>query len=113
MSKTISGIFHKVLEVLLILHIEIVHQSTKHKLLVDQIAKDTKYNACFKDYLGALDGTHLSIHIPVIDCTLFQNGKRNLSQNMLRVCTFNLKFCYIIPGWEDFPHNDYILEKVP
>ena len=51
-GKTVSSVFHEVLEILLILHKETVHQPTKYEPLTDRIAEDTKYNAYFTDCLG-------------------------------------------------------------
>lgn len=109
-SETISSVFHEVLEVLLIFHKNTIHQLSKNKPLTAQIAKDTKYNSYFKDCLGALHGTHILVHVPATDCALFRNRKGNLSQNILGVCTFNLKFCYVLPGWEGSAHNNRVLE---
>ena len=91
-GETVSSVFLEILEVLLVLHKKTVHQPTKKEPLAVRIAEDTKYNPYFKDCLGALDGTHLPIHVLAIDCALFRNRKGYLSQNLRGVCTFDLKF---------------------
>ena len=70
-GETVSSVFHEVLEVLLILHKKAVHQPTNPKPLAARITEDTKYNAYFKNCLGALDGIHLPVHVPAIDYAPF------------------------------------------
>jgi len=71
--------------------------------------KDPKYSY-FKDCLGALDGTHISAYIPVIDQDRFRNRKGTLSQNVLAVCNFDLIFVYLLPGWEGSAHDGRVLQ---
>lgn len=71
LDKIVTSVFHKIIEVLLILHKETVYQSIKQKLLADQITEDAKYNAYFKDCFGALDGTYLFIYVATINCASF------------------------------------------
>lgn len=75
-----------------------------------RIAEDTKYFPYFKDYLGALNGTHLPAHLPSILEPPYRNGKGWLSQNVLGVCRMDLTFCYILAGWEGSAHDYRILE---
>jgi hypothetical protein len=54
----------------------------------------------FKDCLGALDGTHILATPPSGAANAFRNRKGDLSQNVLSACSFNLKFVYVLAGWE-------------
>jgi hypothetical protein len=71
--------------------------------------KDLKYSY-FKDCLGALDGTHISAYIPIVDQDRFRNRKGTLSQNVLAVCNFDLIFVYLLPGWEGSAHDGRVLQ---
>lgn len=92
------------------LHAEIVNLPTKDHALHQRIAEDKKYFPYFQDCLGVLDGTHIPAHIPSINGAAYRNRKGVLSQNVLRVCTMDLQFCYVLAGWEGSAHDDKVLE---
>ena len=54
----------------------------------------------FKDCIGALDGTHIPCRPASNDAKPYRNRKGFMSQNVLAACSFDLKFCYVLPGWE-------------
>ena len=54
----------------------------------------------FKEALGALDGTHVPLTVPIEDQGRYQNRKGGLNTNVLGACDANLKFIYVLPGWE-------------
>jgi hypothetical protein len=53
----------------------------------------------FKDCIGAIDGTHLPVHISPEDQPRFRDRKSNISQNVLVACNFNMMFQYVMPGY--------------
>ena len=57
------------------------------------------------DCLGAIDGTHIRVTIPEEDQSTFRNRKGFLSQNVMAACSFDLKFQYILAGWEGSVHD--------
>ena len=63
----------------------------------------------FVDCLGALDGTHIAVHLPAENAGPFRNRKETLSQNVLAVCNFDLQFSYVLPGWEGSSHDARVL----
>ena len=73
------------------------------------ISKDSKYGRYFGDYLGVLDETHISAHIPYANQIPYRNRKGFLSQNVLAAVTFDLRYCYILPGWEGSVHDSRVL----
>jgi hypothetical protein len=70
-----------------------------------RITKDTKYAQYFTDCIGALDGTHIDVHLPLADQARYQNRKGHLTQNVLGVCNFEMEFTYVLAGWEGSAHN--------
>ncbi|PPD94163.1 hypothetical protein GOBAR_DD08806 [Gossypium barbadense] len=50
--------------------------------------------------LGALDGTHIKIKVPTVDKPKYQTRKGDIATNMLGVCTPEMQFVYVLPGWE-------------
>lgn len=59
--------------------------------------------------LGALDGTFISVHVSNIDRTRYRTRKGALAMNVLGVCTPNMEFIYVLPGWEGSAHDGRVL----
>jgi hypothetical protein len=74
-----------------------------------RIADNPKYAPYFNDCLGALDGTHVEMYIPIELQPRYQNRKGILSQNILAVCDFDMIFVYILAGWEGSAHDSRVL----
>ncbi|KAL8158460.1 hypothetical protein AgCh_002949 [Apium graveolens] len=54
----------------------------------------------FKNCLGALDGTHIKITIPVEERPKYRNRRDEITTNVLAACSPNLLFQYVLTGWE-------------
>ncbi|KAI4347991.1 hypothetical protein L6164_008757 [Bauhinia variegata] len=54
----------------------------------------------FKSCLRALDGTHIEVNVPIIDKPRYRNRKGDISTNVLGVCSKDMKFIYVLTGWE-------------
>jgi hypothetical protein len=65
-----------------------------------EIRNNTKLYPFFKDVLGALDGTHIPVCAPASEREGMRNRKGGLSQNVLGVCSFDLRYLYLLTGWE-------------
>jgi DDE superfamily endonuclease len=74
-----------------------------------RISQDLKYAPYFSDCLGALDGTHIEMYIPLESQPRYRNRKGTLSQNVLAVCNFDMRFVYVLAGWEGSAHDSRVL----
>lgn len=55
----------------------------------------------FKDCLGAVDGTHINAFIPdEAEMAWNHNRKGGLTQNVFAATTFDMRFSYVLAGWE-------------
>ncbi|XXG63091.1 hypothetical protein AAC387_Pa05g1353 [Persea americana] len=54
----------------------------------------------FKDCRGAIDGTHIPAHISLSMQAMYRNRKGFLFQNCLMAYGFDMKFHYVLTGWE-------------
>ncbi|KAL4580344.1 hypothetical protein LXL04_016534 [Taraxacum kok-saghyz] len=54
----------------------------------------------FKGCLGAIDGTHISVHVSEKDIPRYRNRKGEITTNVLAACTPDMQFIYVLPGWE-------------
>ncbi|GAV69231.1 DDE_4 domain-containing protein, partial [Cephalotus follicularis] len=59
--------------------------------------------------LGALDGTHIPVHVLDVDKVRYWNRKGELTTNVLACCSHDGLFTYILPGWEGSTADSRIL----
>jgi len=59
--------------------------------------------------VGVIDGTHVSANVPVEIQGKFRDRKEGTTQNVLAAITFDLKFIYVLAGWEGSAHDSWVL----
>lgn len=59
--------------------------------------------------LGALDGTMINVTVPNEDRSKYRTRKGSLAMNVLGVCSPELEFIYVLPGWEGSAHDGRVL----
>jgi hypothetical protein len=64
----------------------------------------------FPDALGALDGCHIDVFVRAADKGRYRNRKKDISTNMLGVVDWNMKFLYVLPGWEGSASDSRVLK---
>ncbi|CAN1233370.1 hypothetical protein LINPERPRIM_LOCUS3878 [Linum perenne] len=62
-----------------------------------------------QDCVGAIDGVHVDAIIPNSQQIPFRGRKGNTTQNVLCVCSFDMRFTYVVAGWEGSAHDSRIL----
>lgn len=70
-----------------------------------------KFYPFFKDALGAIDGTHVGAFTSEAAHAAFRDRQGNISQNILAACTFDMRFCYILGGWEGSTSDSFLFEE--
>ncbi|PPD91801.1 hypothetical protein GOBAR_DD11267 [Gossypium barbadense] len=80
-------------QVAMFLHI--ISHHLKNRVIKYHFRRSGKTNC-----LGALDGTHIKIRVPTVDKLRFRTRKGDIATNMLGVCTPEMQFVYVLPGWE-------------
>ncbi|KAL0319792.1 UNVERIFIED_CONTAM: hypothetical protein Sradi_5240700 [Sesamum radiatum] len=65
--------------------------------------------AVIQGCLGALDGTHVDIHVPEDDKARHRSRKGKKSINMLGVCNTDETFTYVLSGWEGSAADSWVL----
>ena len=53
-----------------------------------------------KNCLGALDGTYIKVRVPEADKSRYRTRKNEIATNVLGVCSQDMQFIYVLPGWE-------------
>ena len=59
--------------------------------------------------MGAIDATHVHARVLAKIAAAFRGRNHYTSQNVLAAVDFNLKFTYVLAGWEGSPHDALIL----
>lgn len=59
--------------------------------------------------MGAIDGTHVLARIPAKERAAFLGRKHTTTQNVLAAVNFDLRFTYVLAGWEGSAHDALIL----
>ncbi|POV97107.1 hypothetical protein PSHT_14764 [Puccinia striiformis] len=98
--------FHRFLEVLVTLYPKYVNLTPKED--VSERLSDPKYHS-FKKCLGALDGVMIPITLPMSQQPAYRNRKGFIAQNVIAVCNFDLKFLYVLAGWEGSAHDSRVI----
>ena len=101
---TISTHFSAVLNAILSMHGEFIKLPDANV----QPPDDYKWK-WFGDALGALDGCHVDVSVPVAAQGRYRNRKQDVSTNMLGVVDWNMKFLYVLPGWEGSASDSRVL----
>jgi hypothetical protein len=70
-----------------------------------EIQNSQKFYPFFDGALGAIDGTHICCTSSAADRNASRNRKGVLTQNCLATCSFDLRFTYILSGWEGSAHD--------
>jgi len=102
--EPISRYFNEVLRGVL----SLCHEFIK---LPDPLAvqpEDSKWR-WFEDCLGALDGTHIDVFVPLADQGRYRNRKQQITTNVLGVCDRHMKFDYVLAGWEGSASDSRVL----
>ena len=58
-----------------------------------------------------MDGTHLQVHVKEEATAPWRNRKGWLSQNVLAVVDFEMRFVYVLAGWEGSAHDVRVLDS--
>ncbi|KAH1046439.1 hypothetical protein J1N35_037223 [Gossypium stocksii] len=74
-----------------------------------EIRNNPRFYPYFKDCVGALDGTYVRASVPLNIQGRFHSRKGGTTQNVLAAITFDLKFSYVLAGWEGSAHDSRIL----
>ena len=76
-----------------------------------EIVRNPIFYPYFKDVIGAIDGTHIKAHVAADSVAPFRNKKGDISQNVMAACTFDMYFCFVLPGWKGSAHDGRVLNN--
>ncbi|XP_042477251.1 putative nuclease HARBI1 [Macadamia integrifolia] len=74
-------------------------------------SNEGRFYPYFKDCIGAIDGSHIPAWVHLSDHPRFRDRKGDISQNILAACDFDMKYTYILSGWEGSASDARILDN--
>nr|KAJ0196224.1 hypothetical protein LSAT_V11C700381470 [Lactuca sativa] len=90
-KSTTYRCFHRVLRVVVALESDVVPKEIQEK---------KRFYPYFKNFVGAIDETHVCVKVPNRDASRYRGRKGYPTINVLVACSFDLKFTYVLTGWE-------------
>ncbi|KAK9290903.1 hypothetical protein L1049_009082 [Liquidambar formosana] len=103
-GETISRHFNEVLKGVIWLQSHLLKQPE----VVTETSTDPKWK-WFKNYLGALDGTYIRINVLKVDKPRYRTRKNDIATNVLGVCSQDMQFTFVLPGWEGSAADSRVL----
>uniref|UniRef100_A0A5B7AF72 Putative nuclease HARBI1 isoform X1 n=1 Tax=Davidia involucrata TaxID=16924 RepID=A0A5B7AF72_DAVIN len=103
-GETMSGHFTAVLKA--VIRLQEILLRVPEPILEDCTDERWKW---FKNCLGALDGTYIGVNVPDIDKPRYRTRKGEIATNVLGVCSMDMKFIYVLPGWEGSAADSRVL----
>ncbi|KAH1043475.1 hypothetical protein GYH30_025352 [Glycine max] len=97
-GETISRHFNNVLNAIMSISLDLFQPPGSG--VPSEIIEDPRFYPYFKDCVGVIDGIHVPVTVGVDEQGPFRNKNGLLSQNILAACSFDLKFHYVLAGWE-------------
>jgi hypothetical protein len=64
-----------------------------------------------QDCIGAIDCTHVRVKVSIELAPRYRGRKDYPTQNVLAACTFDLKFTYVLVGWEGTASDSRIVKS--
>ncbi|KAJ0520767.1 putative harbinger transposase-derived nuclease domain-containing protein [Helianthus annuus] len=109
-GSTTSRCLHRVLRAIISLEGRYIQQP-KGDIVAKEIQEKKRFYPFFKDCIGAIDGTHVRVKVPNKDAPRYRGRKGYPTTNVLAACTFDLKFTYVLTGWEGTASDSRIIKN--
>jgi hypothetical protein len=74
-----------------------------------QGVRENRFWPNFKSAIGAIDGSHMKVAVPVDEMVNHTCHHRYTSQNVIANSNFDTRFTFIVAGWPGAPHDTRIL----
>ncbi|XP_044319961.1 protein ALP1-like [Triticum aestivum] len=74
-----------------------------------KIEGNYRWDPYFKDCIGAIDGTHVRASVTPDMEASFRGRKTYATQNVMAAVDFDLRFTYVLAGWEGTAHDALVL----
>ena len=107
--ETVSRKFEEVLESIMRLVVDIVRPKDPQFSTIHPKLQEPRFWPHFKDCIGAIDGTHIPVTVPLADQPKYIGRHGYPSQNVMAVCDFDMQFTFAVTGWPGSVHDTRVL----
>ncbi|KAK4752557.1 hypothetical protein SAY87_021355 [Trapa incisa] len=97
-GETISRHFNNVLNAIMVISLDFFEPPGPE--VPREIMEDSRLYPYFKDCVGVVDCMHIPVMVGIDEQGPFRNKNGQLTQNVLVASSFDLKFHYVLAGWE-------------
>ncbi|CAK8568965.1 unnamed protein product [Lathyrus sativus] len=109
-GETVSRHFHRVLDALIEVEGNFLKQPDGTQV-PPQILNSHRFYSYFKDCIGAIDCTHVRVKVPIELAPRYRGRKDYPTQNVLATYSLDLKFTYVLVGWEGTASDSRIVKS--
>jgi hypothetical protein len=64
-----------------------------------------QFSPYFDNCIGAIDGTHVPVVVPLSQVVQHTGRKGYTSQNVLAICDFDIRFTFVVARWPGSVHS--------
>ncbi|KAI7947037.1 hypothetical protein MJO29_011564 [Puccinia striiformis f. sp. tritici] len=107
-GETILKVFHHIIFLILQLRSKYI-VAPDPKFTHEIIPDNPKFSPFLNSCLGTMDGCHVHACVPEHLAGPYRNRKGTRAQNVLGVVDFDMKFTYLMVGWEGSAHDSRVL----
>ncbi|XP_030531883.2 uncharacterized protein LOC115741970 [Rhodamnia argentea] len=105
--QTTSKYFTKVLTAVLKPAKEIIIPPS-FDVVLEEILMNPQHEPYFKGCGGAINGTHVQASVLVAKAIPFRGRKGITTQNVMCVCSFDMKFTFVYASWDGFAYDFWV-----
>lgn len=107
--ETISRKFDEVLNAVMRLAFDIIKPKDPEFRNVHPKLQEARFWPHFKDCIGAIDGSHIPVTVPLCEQPKYIGRHGYPSQNIMAVCDFDMRFTFVVTGWPGSVHDTRVL----
>ncbi|CAN6169983.1 unnamed protein product [Urochloa humidicola] len=108
-TETISRKFGEVLASVTRMAAENIKPKDPQFTTIHPRLEEPRFWPHFKDCIGAIDGSHIPVTVPLSETPKYVGRHGYASQNIMAVCDFDLRFTFVVTGWPGSAHDTRIL----
>jgi hypothetical protein len=97
--ETISRKFSEVLNAIYRMSSDVIKPKDTNFIEIHPRLRETRFWPHFKDYIGAIDGSHFPTSVPTTEQAKYIGRHGYASQNVMAVCDFDMRFTFVVTGW--------------
>jgi len=102
---TVHNNFEKVLQCVIKLAADIIKPVDPEFRTIHHRLRNPRFHPFFNNCIGALDGTHIPCVVPSDKVVQHICRKRMITQNVLVVCDFDMRFTFVLAGCPSSVHD--------